>query len=190
MDVERATIALDAVGGESAPAKLRTFADTARQRLRGPDGGYRRDHLRALAQRVEVADGEVRTMGSRGNLLRTLAAAGGVKSAAGGAPSFVPSWRREGDSNPRYIFTMYNGLANRRLQPLGHPSVPASQSRTSAQRTSGRFAPPAPRFPGTITMDHRRRSFPAANFRVRRLGISATPVNAPAFYPRSTSSIL
>ena len=28
-----------------------------------------------------------------------------------------------GDSNPRYAFTAYNGLANRRLQPLGHVSV-------------------------------------------------------------------
>ncbi|MCW8309326.1 recombinase family protein [Acidiphilium sp. PA] len=96
VDAERATIALDAVGAEITPTKLRTFADAARQRLRGPDGGYRRDHLRALAQRVEVADGEVRIMGSRGNLLRTLAAAGGVKSAAGGVPSFIPSWRGMG----------------------------------------------------------------------------------------------
>jgi hypothetical protein len=94
VDAERATIALDAVGAEITPAKLRTFADAARRRLRGLDGGYRRDHLRALAQRVEVADGEVRIMGSRGNLLRALAAAGGVKPAAGGVPSFVPSWRR------------------------------------------------------------------------------------------------
>ncbi len=102
VDAERATIALDAVGVEITPAKLRTFADAARQRLRGPDGRYRRDHLRALAQRVEVADGEVRIMGSRGNLLRALAAAGGVKSAAGGVPSFVPSWRTGWDSNPRW----------------------------------------------------------------------------------------
>ena len=33
------------------------------------------------------------------------------------------SWRRGWDSNPRYTFTVYNGLANRRLQPLGHPSA-------------------------------------------------------------------
>ncbi len=32
-------------------------------------------------------------------------------------------WRREGDSNPRYGLSPYNGLANRRLQPLGHPSA-------------------------------------------------------------------
>jgi hypothetical protein len=31
--------------------------------------------------------------------------------------------RRERDSNPRYDFTPYNGLANRRLQPLGHLSA-------------------------------------------------------------------
>ena len=34
----------------------------------------------------------------------------------------VIDWRREGDSNPRYGLSPYNGLANRRLQPLGHPS--------------------------------------------------------------------
>ena len=32
-------------------------------------------------------------------------------------------WRRGWDSNPRYGLTPYNGLANRRLQPLGHPSA-------------------------------------------------------------------
>jgi hypothetical protein len=31
-------------------------------------------------------------------------------------------WRREGDSNPRYDFWPYTGLANQRLQPLGHLS--------------------------------------------------------------------
>ena len=33
------------------------------------------------------------------------------------------SWRSRRDSNPRYVFTTYNGLANRRLQPLGHSSI-------------------------------------------------------------------
>ena len=32
-------------------------------------------------------------------------------------------WRRGWDSNPRYALTAYNGLANRRLQPLGHLSA-------------------------------------------------------------------
>ena len=34
----------------------------------------------------------------------------------------VLEWRRRRDSNPRYAFRAYNGLANRRLQPLGHVS--------------------------------------------------------------------
>ena len=93
-DAERAVIALESAGVEITPAKLRSFADAARQRLRGPDGRYRRDHLRALAQRVEVAQGEVRIMGSRTNLLRTLAAASGVNPATAGVPSFGPKWRR------------------------------------------------------------------------------------------------
>ncbi len=100
-DAERATVALQAAGPEITPAKLRIFADAARKRLRGPHGGYRRDQLRALAQRVEVAEGEVRIMGSRNELLRTLAASNGAKSPTRGVPSFVPKWRMGWDSNPR-----------------------------------------------------------------------------------------
>jgi site-specific DNA recombinase len=45
-------------------------------------GGYRRDHLRALAQRVEVVDPtEIRIMGSKTELLRTLVVAASVESA-------------------------------------------------------------------------------------------------------------
>ncbi len=101
-DAERATVSLQTAGAEITPAKLRTFADAARQRLRGPNGGYRRDHLRALAQRVEVAEGEVRIMGSLSELLRTLAASSGAKSAAGSVPGFVAQWRMGWDSNPRW----------------------------------------------------------------------------------------
>src|SRR5215475_12288737 len=36
---------------------------------------------------------------------------------------FRIGWRRRRDSNPRYALRAYNGLANRRLQPLGHISV-------------------------------------------------------------------
>ena len=95
VDAERATVALETIGAEITPAKLHAFADAARTRLRGPDGGYRRDHLSALAQRVEVADGEVRIMGSRSNLLRTLATAGGVQSAAAACPPLFEVADRE-----------------------------------------------------------------------------------------------
>jgi hypothetical protein len=54
-----------------------TFACAARQRIRLDSGGYRRDHLRALAQRVEVADTEVRIIGSKSELLHTVVTASG-----------------------------------------------------------------------------------------------------------------
>src|SRR5262245_2385921 len=39
------------------------------------------------------------------------------------ARQVIRNWRRRRDSNPRYAFGAYNGLANRRLQPLGHVSA-------------------------------------------------------------------
>ena len=72
------------------PAIVRKFAATARETMRIAGGGYRRDHLRALAQRVEVADDEVRIMGSKSDLLRTLTAASALKSAAPGLRSSIP----------------------------------------------------------------------------------------------------
>ena len=56
----------------------------------------------ALAQRVEVVDpSEIRIMGSKTELLRTLAAAASVESAAVGVRSFIPKWRARQDSNQR-----------------------------------------------------------------------------------------
>jgi site-specific DNA recombinase len=54
---------------------------------------YRRDHLRALAQRVEVDQKELRSMGSKSVLRRTLVAASGAKAAGFGVPSSLPKWR-------------------------------------------------------------------------------------------------
>ena len=78
----------------------------ARRRMRAESGGYRRDHLRALAQRIEVDTKEVRIMGSKSELLRTLVAASSAKTAGFGVPSSVPKWRARRDSNscsPRFI---------------------------------------------------------------------------------------
>lgn len=47
-------------------------------------------------------------------------------------PCFSGEWRRGWDSNPRYRLTPYNGLANRRLQPLGHPSAEVTRLTTHA----------------------------------------------------------
>jgi len=67
--------------------------------MRTENGGYRRDHLRALAQRVEVDQKEVRIMGSKNVLLGTLVAASSAKKAGFGVPSSVPNWRTRPDSN-------------------------------------------------------------------------------------------
>ena len=67
--------------------------------MRTDGGGYRRDHLRALAQRVEVDQKELRIRGSKSVLLRTLVAAESAKTAGFGVPSSVPKWRARSDSN-------------------------------------------------------------------------------------------
>jgi site-specific DNA recombinase len=98
-DAERAQEAIERAGPSITPHALKTFARQARKRMRTENGGYRRDHLRALAQRVEVDRKEVRIMGSKSALLRTLVAASGAETAAFGVPSFVPKWRAREDSN-------------------------------------------------------------------------------------------
>ncbi len=99
-DAERATAAVERLGPAITPDSLRRFALAARRKLRNEDGTYRRDHLRALAQRVEVVDPtEIRILGSKTELLRTLVAAAGVESAAAGVRSFIPKWRAQQDSN-------------------------------------------------------------------------------------------
>src|SRR3546814_8323742 len=53
-----------------------SFAMAARRKLRQGDGSFARDHIRAVAQRVEVVSKtEVRIRGLRRELLRTLTAA-------------------------------------------------------------------------------------------------------------------
>jgi site-specific DNA recombinase len=78
VDAERAQAMLQHSGSLAVtPQMLRKFARTARQRIRLGGGGYRRDHLRALAQRVEVA---VRVMGSKARLLQALVPNGGASA--------------------------------------------------------------------------------------------------------------
>ena len=97
---ERAAAALERVGPAITAESLRRFALSARRKLRNEDGTYRRDHLRAVAQRVEVVSpSEIRILGTKTELLRTLVAAAGVESAAAGVRSFIPKWRARQDSN-------------------------------------------------------------------------------------------
>jgi hypothetical protein len=100
-DTERAEDAIERLGPTITPQSLKTFARTARKRMRTESGGYRRDYLRALAQRVEVDAQELRIMGSKSELLRTLVAASSAKTAGFGVPSSVPKWRARNDSNVR-----------------------------------------------------------------------------------------
>jgi hypothetical protein len=83
----------------SATATLDTKVNVRRKRMRTKNGGCRRDHPHALAQRVEVDAKEVRIRGSKSVLLRTLVAASSAKTAGFGSPSSVP--RAGGDSNLR-----------------------------------------------------------------------------------------
>ncbi|MCQ9156799.1 hypothetical protein [Acidomonas methanolica] len=95
LDAERAQAMLESSGHNAvSPAMIRQFSRAARERIHLEGGGYRRDHLRALAQRVEVGESEVRIMGSKSTLLKTLVAAQGGKSAAIGVPGRGLKWRR------------------------------------------------------------------------------------------------
>jgi len=58
------------------------------------------DHLRALAQRVEVADTEVRIMGSKSELPRTLVAVSSGKPGVAGVHSSILKWRTGPGVNP------------------------------------------------------------------------------------------
>ncbi|BAV64477.1 recombinase family protein [Sphingobium cloacae] len=100
VDAERAIASLDSSGRKSiTPDMLASFASTARQRIRIEGGGYRRDHLRALAQHVEVDEGEVRIIGSKSRLFEVLAGKPGPGTKLGPVPSFVPKWCTRQDSN-------------------------------------------------------------------------------------------
>ena len=85
--------------------------------------------------------------------------------------SKVAPWRREGDSNPRYAFRAYNGLANRRLQPLGHLSKPLVSSAIRATMcciyiSSSRGN--APSIPSELTMTGSREPKPRPRLRQSR----------------------
>jgi hypothetical protein len=87
-DAERAAAALERLGPAITPESLRRFALSARRKLRNEGGTYRQDHLRAVAQRVGVVSpSEIRILGTKTELLRTLVAAAGVETAAAGVRS-------------------------------------------------------------------------------------------------------
>lgn len=99
-DAERIRMTLDGSGDRAVtPEMIDALSETARRSLRIEGGGYRRDHLRAFAQRVEVGDDEVRIMGRKSDLLQTLVAASSGETAAFAVRSSVLKWRTRQDSN-------------------------------------------------------------------------------------------
>jgi chromosome segregation ATPase len=100
-DAERAQATLQHSGSQAVtPQMLGKFARAARQRIRHEGGGYCRDHLRALAQRVEVAEGEVRIMGSKSRLLQVLIGKNSVSS----VPTQGLNWRTTKRANASSVF--------------------------------------------------------------------------------------
>jgi site-specific DNA recombinase len=102
-DAERISASVDRLAPTITPDALARFATAAQRKLRDRTSGYRRDHLRALTQRVDViSKTEARIIGSRTELLRALASGdGGSYAAAGGVLGFKPKWRTRSDSNAR-----------------------------------------------------------------------------------------
>lgn len=121
-DARRIEAMLENAGDKAiTPEAIRKLAASAREKMRLAGGGYRRDHLRALAQRVEVGEREVHISGSKTELLRVLTSTDAAKTSMISVPTSVPNWRTGWDSNPRS--TLVTGLKVRRLQPLGHRSA-------------------------------------------------------------------
>ena len=93
-EAARTAAAVERMGTTLTPALLRQFAKATREMLRSENGGYRRDLLKAVAQRVEVApDGGLRISGCKVELLRTISANNGVESAALDVRTRDPGWR-------------------------------------------------------------------------------------------------
>ncbi len=101
-DADRAAGRIDQIAPEITTERIREFAIAARDKLRNGDGTYSRNHVRAVAQRVEVVSKtEVRIRGNRSELVRVLAASSGVEAAVLGTRSFGPKWCPREESNLR-----------------------------------------------------------------------------------------
>jgi site-specific DNA recombinase len=101
-EAQRAAAALDRMDPNLTPDLLKRFAKATREMLRDENGGYRRDLLKAVAQRVEVtSEGGLRISGCKVELLRTLSANNGVESASLDVLTHARGWRALLDSNQR-----------------------------------------------------------------------------------------
>ncbi len=78
--------------------KIAAFVEVMRQNVLTGDMSFRRSYLRAVIDKVEVGDTEIRIHGRR-TVLERLVMGGGAAPA--GVPSFVREWRARNDSNVR-----------------------------------------------------------------------------------------
>ena len=101
-EATRTAAAVERMGTALTPALLRQFAKATREMLRSENGGYRRDLLKAVAQRVDITpEGGLRISGCKVELLRTISANNGVEEAALDVHTREPVWRALQDSNLR-----------------------------------------------------------------------------------------
>ena len=106
-EAKRAATAIDRIGPHPTPDLLRQLALATRQMLRDENGAYRRDLLKAVAQRVEVASKtHLRISGCKVELLRTLSANTGVEMAALDVPTHEPAWRPLSDETDYYEYAI------------------------------------------------------------------------------------
>lgn len=95
--------------GKEKPIEINTemilrFAGEAKRKLRTERGGFSRHYVQTFAQRIEVGEGEVRVMGSKPRLLKSLLSAGGVVlNRTNEVRSFEPKWLPGPDSNRRPV---------------------------------------------------------------------------------------
>lgn len=110
-DADRAEGRASDRSADLTPEIVRRFAGEAKRRLRTDAGDYRRHHLQALAQRIEVGEDAIRITGTRTQLLRVLAGEGAgpplrgvghsrsaglvVETTANEVRTFVPNWLPE-----------------------------------------------------------------------------------------------
>jgi hypothetical protein len=90
-----------------------------REKMTSGEAPYRKAHLGALLERVEVDDGVIRIIGQKDVLEEAVMREGGPVP---GVRCFVRNWRRGRDSNPRYTCA-HNGFRDRPIQPLWHLST-------------------------------------------------------------------
>lgn len=93
------------MAGTIATMLVRSRRGSARLQARARRA-HHRDHLRAFAQRVKVAEREVLIKGSKDELLRTFVAVGSGKLVGSGVLCSVQKWRAEADETENYTYAI------------------------------------------------------------------------------------